>query len=590
LNRPRFLQVGYIALGIMLVAAWLTAALQRADAWLLDHQLRWLREWRVTTPNVDVALIGIDDETVQRFPEPIALWHRHLAELLRALAEVRPAAVALDLVLPERSYDSLAPGYDRELIRGVVQAAGQYPLVLGVTVDSARHPRRLLPAIESVLGPSGTGLILWPLDADQRVRRFDEHLGEDGSAVPTLAGQLSRRLGQEPGRGIIDYSTGTPLDYIPMHTLLAAWQAGRIATLEPALAGKVVLVGPLFQFEDRKVQPVNLFIPDGERPDPPGLLLHAQALRNILGAGLIREVHAGVALALALSVALAWFVPFAVWRATALLAGGSLALVASSVVLMSRGVYVPVALALAALATAVAARGGWHGALTLIERRRLRSALAGYVSPQVATDVLAGKLDGGFEGRRYHVCVMFVDMRDFTPRSEATPPEQMIRLINECFEEMVTAVHAHGGTVMQFMGDGMMALFGAPNVLVNPSRAALQAAREIFARLTLLNAKLQAHAVAPVRIGVGLNTGEAIVGHVGARTRFGYSAVGDVVNVAARLEGLTKEVGHPVVCSEAVAVEGGAGIPLTAIGERAIKGHSPVRVYGWHPKNDANEG
>jgi adenylate cyclase len=589
LTPQRPLLTGYAALILLLAGVWLTPLFVHGDLWLLDQQLRWLRTWRITPPAQEVALVGIDATTVQQFPEPLAMWHRHFADLLHALGALRPAAVGLDVVLPERSYDQLVPGYDRELIRAVAEAKRRYPLVVGLSVDSARHPRPLLPAIEAIVGTENAGLILWPVDADHHLRRFDERMAADGGPVPTLAGQVARALGRQPGHGIIDYSIGPPLDYVALHTVLAAWRAGRIDTVGAALAGKVILVGPLFEFEDRKVQPVNLARWEPGRPDAPGLLLHAQALRSILGPGLIRESPAIVPLALALAVALAWFVPFKPARTIALLAGGTALLLGLGVALLDRRVQVGLALPLFALMASTGGRAAYQGALTLVERRRMRTALAGYVSPQVTADVLAGKLEGGFEGRRYHVCVMFVDMRNFTPRSERTAPEDMIRLINDCFEEMVEAVHAAGGTVMQFMGDGMMALFGAPNALENASRAALLATRQIFVRMAPLNRALSARGVEPVRIGVGLNAGDAIVGHVGARARFGYSVVGDVVNVAARLEGLTKEVGFSVVCSEKVAAEAGHAFALVPIGEKPIKGHSPVMVFGWRPDADGKD-
>ena len=574
---------GYAILACVLALLGLSGLPQRLDLWLLDQEMRWLRAWRVVAPVQEVALIGIDDQTVQSLPEPIALWHHHIADLLNAVAALQPRAVGLDVVLPERSYDKIAPGYDRQLVRGLVKALNVCPVVLGVTVDAARQPRRLLKEVEALAGREGTGLVLWPLDADHAVRRFDERLAHDGGTVPTLAGQIARRLGRDPAHGIIDYSIGQPFDYIPMHTVLAAWRSGAIEHLRPALAGKVVLIGPLFEFEDRKLQPMNLARWESARNDAPGLLLHAQALRSILGSGLIRELAAGWSAALALCVALIWFVPATLARALALVLVPALLLLAGGVLLMHWGWYLGLALPLLAVPASVVSRAAYQAAASFAERRRLRAALGGYVSPQVAQDVIDGKLAGGFEGRRYRLCVMFVDMRNFTPRSERTAPEEIIRLINACFEEMVAAVHEQGGTVLQFMGDGMMALFGAPNALDNPARAALDAAREMFKRIDRQNATLIERGVEPIRLGVGLNLGDAVVGHVGARARYGYSAVGDVVNVASRIEGLSKEVGFPVVCSRAVAEAAGPAYALVPLGDKPIKGHSPVSVYGWEP-------
>ncbi len=154
-----------------------------------------------------------------------------------------------------------------------------------------------------------------------------------------------------------------------------------------------------------------------------------------------------------------------------------------AVLLLNSGVYLQIGLPMLAVVTTIIARGGYQAVLSLQQRRRLRAALSGYVSSHVAEEVLAGRLSAGFEGQRYRLCVMFVDMRNFTPRSEHMAPEEVIRLVNRCFEELVGAVHQFGGTVVQFMGDGIEAFFGAPNRLDNPARPALEAAKEMLRRM-----------------------------------------------------------------------------------------------------------
>ena len=581
---------GYLALGAALVMIATSGILKRFDLWVLDHQFTALRALRQIQPSQDVALIGIDDETAHDFVEPMALWHRHYAQTLNALSALAPAAVGLDIVLPDRSYDAVAPGYDRDLVRGLVHGRSRFPLVIGITVNSSGNPRPLLGVIESAVGPGGTGFVLVPVDVDGAVRRFDERIAIDGGIVPTLAGQIARKLGRDPGFGIIDFSQGLALDYIPMQDLLAAARSGQLDRYRSQISGKVVLFGPLMQFEDRKRQPINLARWESDRTDAPGMLLHAQALRSILGKGLIQPLPVWTSLTLAGLVALVWFVPLTTVRGGVLLGTGILALTGLSLFLLDRQIFLASGLALTGLVGAISARGAYQGAQSGRQRRHLRAALQGYVSPQVAKDVLSGRLAAGFSGRRYTLCVMFVDMRDFTPRSEKMAPEALIQLLNACFEELVDSTHRYDGTVVQFTGDGLMALFGAPNALSNPARAGFDAARDMLRRIELLNVRLAADNNEPVQIGIGLNLGEAVVGHVGARSRYGYSAMGDTVNVASRLEGLTKEVGFPLVVSDGIELALGHEAGLVPLGKKAIKGHSAVKVFGWRPDDHAKSG
>jgi adenylate cyclase len=135
----------------------------------------------------------------------------------------------------------------------------------------------------------------------------------------------------------------------------------------------------------------------------------------------------------------------------------------------------------------------------------------------------------------------------------------------------------------KFIGDGVMAFFGAPRPLENPCVPAMRAARDMLTRLARLNRALAEQGELPIAIGIGLHVGDAVVGNVGAETRYNYTAIGDTVNVASRLEGLTKEAGYPLLCSAEVvdALDDRAG--FVKLGASAIKGHSPLDVYGWCP-------
>ena len=577
------LALGFVVLvvAVSLLAAYQITRPLPLDRRLLDAEFKAMRVLRRIEPVPEVVLVGIDEDTLTAFPEPIALWHKHFATLLTAFAQAKPAAVGLDVVLPDRSYDNVASGYDRELIRGLALARHAYPLVLGITVDAAGAPRRLLPALMAAAGPDATGFLLWRPDPDNIVRRFDERLADSGITVPTLVGQLARKLGREPGSGIIDYSFGSPFDYIPMHRIVAAYNRGELASIRTQLEGKVVLVGPVLAFEDRTRQPVLLARWEQDRQDAPGLLVHAQAIRSVLGPGLGKAVAPALPTALALLATMLWFVPMTLSRALLLLALISAIFLGLGLWFMAHQRFFPVGIVLCGAWGAVLARLAFDTRKRSRERKQLRGALAGYVGPRVMEEVVSGRLPASLEGKRAFVCIMFADIRNFTPRSEAMNPESVVSLLDRYFEEVVACVHDQGGTVAQLMGDGLMAVFGAPNPLANPSLAAFSSAREIFRRVEVFNAQLQSEGIAALRIGVGLNAGHAVVGHVGARSRHEYTATGDVVNVAARLERLTKETGYRVVCSRSVAEQLGDRVELVPLGEHSMKGHSPMLVYGW---------
>jgi len=237
------------------------------------------------------------------------------------------------------------------------------------------------------------------------------------------------------------------------------------------------------------------------------------------------------------------------------------------------------------LLLAATTRRVWEATRELREQRRLRRVFAAHVSPQILQQMLQRDEQPGLGGERYRICVLFADIRGFTERSENMTPEAAITLLNAYFNQITSCIHDAGGTVDKFLGDGIMAFFGAPQRLDNPCAPAFRAARDMLARLESLNTELAGRGEATIAIGVGLHVGDAVVGHVGSDTRHDYTAIGDTVNVASRLEGLTKEVNFPLVVSVNVfgALEDNAG--FVHLGERAIKGHLPVDVYGWRPEN-----
>jgi class 3 adenylate cyclase/CHASE2 domain-containing sensor protein len=570
------------------------------DAKILDAQFRWLHANQPVPVANDVVIVGIDEQTTRELFEPIALWHPHLGKFFGAMAQARPAVVGLDVVFPDRSYDRLLPEYDRPLIAGLLRMrmAG-VPLALGQTVDEQGKLRTIFPPVLAVAGMESLGLVLFPLESDDVARRYQAGFdagdsrdgggrtpsgtGVDGNARPTLATRMGMPLNAVPDNGLINYGIGTSYSYIPLQQVLAWANAGDVASLQKTFAGKPVLLGSVMPFIDRYTTPVALAAWEPGEYRVPGMLVHAQALRSLMHGGLIHEAPWWLMALLPVLAALLWWLgqrpPIAIGIAIA-------GLVIAAVIttwLLRHGTHLPVAGALFTGYAAMLARNGVESFFNLREKRRLRESFGRYVSPPVLDEILAGHIKAGLGGARREVCVLFSDIRGFTRRSEGQAPEAVIAFLNRYFTAMVEAIHAHGGTLDKFIGDGIMAFFGAPAAHKNAAQAAFDCAREMLTRLDALNRELAAEGIEPICIGIGLHRGEVLVGHIGSETRHEYSAIGDPVNVASRLESLTKEVGYPIVVSHEVASMLVSREGLTELGERAIKGHTPVAVFGFRP-------
>jgi class 3 adenylate cyclase len=214
----------------------------------------------------------------------------------------------------------------------------------------------------------------------------------------------------------------------------------------------------------------------------------------------------------------------------------------------------------------------------LQERERIRETFGKYVSPEVRDEILAGGVR--LEGHRREVTMLFSDLRDFTPWVESQPAEEVVRDINAYFTLMEGAIRAHGGLVVQFIGDEIEAVFGAPIAEPRHADHAVAAALEMCRRLETWNESRRAAGAIVLRHGIGVHTGEVIVASIGSPERLSYALVGDPVNLASRIQGLTKEVGGDVLVSGATVHCLKEPLALEALPAVRVKGRmAEVEVY-----------
>jgi class 3 adenylate cyclase/CHASE2 domain-containing sensor protein len=556
-----------------------------AERSAFDMQMRLLREnWPLPISN-DLVLIGVDEESEDVFTEPVALWHRHFARVLQALGEGRPIAVGVDVVPPERSYDDLVPGLDLALFRGIRDARQQTVLVFAITVDREGRVVRMHPTFARVIGESGLGLDQQLEDPDRISRRFSEReLGKD-APVPTLVGQILRGLGRPVGEGYIDYSVGSQVSYVPMQDVVAWLDGGEKERLRRTFEGRIVLIGYVSKRSDRWELPVQLIDVDhaeGRRKySQPGVVTHLQVLRSHLARGLLTPVSEASRWTLCLLTAALVFFRYrfalALAGAAALTAG---ALAVSLYAIRGHQLLFPLASVAITLWVGFGVRFLVDAIDSIIERGRLKRSFAGQVSPAVMSEMLDGSLSPGVSGQLADVCVLFSDIRDFTTLSERMPPVVVMTVLQRYFDRMVQAVHRYDGTVDKFIGDGMMVLFGAPRKSADPCGDAVQCALAMMTGLDDLNAEFAREGLPTLTIGIGINFGKVTVGNIGSSERHNYSAIGDAVNVAARLEGLTKAIGRKILITEAVVSQIGERFEFDSLGSHSVKGHSPVNIWG----------
>ncbi|HEX2862239.1 MAG TPA: adenylate/guanylate cyclase domain-containing protein, partial [Lacunisphaera sp.] len=216
----------------------------------------------------------------------------------------------------------------------------------------------------------------------------------------------------------------------------------------------------------------------------------------------------------------------------------------------------------------------------LAERDRVRNLLGMVVSPEIATQLLQSDLKLGGEERE--VTILFCDLRDFTGFSEKMAPADVLALLNRYLDRMSTIIEQHGGVIDKYIGDAIMALFGAPVAMPNSAARAITAARAMGDALDELNMELAAEGKLRLAFGIGINTARVVAGNMGSKTRLNYTVIGDGVNLASRLESQTKNAIHQtlIIVSEATARAAGEENKLRCLGNIAVKGKlEPVQIY-----------
>ena len=555
--------------------------------------LFWLRDsvygQRRPAAASPVAVILIDEATYNTPPfQGLSkeLWTPQLATVIRAVNQAAPRAIGMDFVLPT-SMETVQPGYERDFRRALKEAGDAGRMVLA-KVQAQGPP--LMPVREHMLAAGGlrnVRSVNLPQDSDGIVRHAPLTFPRAGGTgvENAFALELAQRADPSlaPPKGdqfLVNFDGGLPFLTFSLADIYACAQAGNPAFFADHFKDKVVLLATGLDVEDRLItsrryinRPEVLTGPrctaapeqairhqDFARATMPGVFVHASAIDNLLRNEILRRPEglartAIVAGTASLAATPALLLPLG-WAAGVLLAL-LLGLTALATVLIQHGLALPLIEGLGAAVLAFALLLAFRFAVSDRDKRHIHKMFGMYLAPSVIERMLASGDLPALGGERRGMTLLFSDIANFTTLAESADPAVMLPALNAYLNGVSDVVMAHGGLVMDFAGDGVMALFGAPANQPDHAARAVACARDMFAfteRFRLEQAKQGLH-FGHTRIG--LNSGEATVGNFGSSRRLKYTAMGDVVNVASRLEGLNKYVDSRVCMSDDTALASG---------------------------------
>jgi class 3 adenylate cyclase len=244
------------------------------------------------------------------------------------------------------------------------------------------------------------------------------------------------------------------------------------------------------------------------------------------------------------------------------------------------GLWVPILHPILSLTTSLVVITGFLYVTEERKRLGIKRAFQRFVSPEVVERIAEDPAALQFGGEIRPLTVLFSDIRDFTSYTERHAPQELVQTLREYFTRMVQQIQANQGTLDKFIGDAVMAVFGAPLAYPDHAERACRTALAMLTELESLHAKWKSEGREPFRIGIGINTGEMVVGNLGSEQVFAYTVVGDGVNLASRLESLTKEFNVPVVISETTYAAVKHAFHGRYLGEVRVKGKATaVKIY-----------
>lgn len=548
-----------------------------------------------------VAVIAVDARSLdaeELLPLPRTFLAPVWARMIDAVLGADARAIGFDVIFAY-SANRFQKDYDRPLLESLQRHKDRI-----VFARSARTP--IQETYDFLLPDEAKGFLEMTRDQDGVNRHIQTELdvvveGEtEPQRVPSLVRATLVRAGVAAMPEMIRLNPRRHEESLPTYSLIDVVRcAGKDpAALRQAFAGKVVFIGTTLPEEDRKIGPGRFMAPpvvdlppvnpppptcqltrlgasDPKLSNIPGVFIHAHAAAAVLSDRVPRAVPLPAVMTLAGALALlAAFTGtvFRPWIALTLVLGGCVVLFAFGTGLMFRDVWLPTAqLDLAMLGSSLA---GVMSRYFVIDqrRRRVERAFGHYVPPEIVSRLADSSASLQLGGEARDITIMFADLSGFTALSEKVGPAELMAVTNRYLGYITDAVTATGGSIDKYIGDAVMAMWGAP--LGDPLHAVngVRTARAAVAKVQAEHDAARARGEVGFSVKIGLNSGMAVVGNVGGAKHFNYTAVGETVNIAARLESLPKEYGCTVALGEKTAAQSGNVFLLVELDWIRVKG------------------
>lgn len=560
-------------------------------------------------PAYEIMIVGVTPECLAelgRWP-----WDRDVhARLLDVLTEGGAAAVGMDIIFAEPSREE---GMDEALIEATARSV---PVVYAADIPPAVSEipgfltaRNITLPLDELMAVGETGFvnvtpdidgilrrsILWMELGGQPVPSFDLLLWAyaEGISIDELYATLDRQFAPSQDTLTLgahefplDGGGRTPINYVggPQTFLVLPYHQVVDGSIPSSFFEEaVILVGYFAEGLG------DYYFTPFARDNPMyGVESHANTVNTLLHAGPIKELPLITNLALVFLLALGSMFLYQALRPVLGLASLVVFAVAFYIITLNlfnnRSLYVETFYPMFALGASYISALAYNFIVEQRDRQRVTRIFGRYVAPQVVDEILGvGEENLKLGGTKRRVTLFFIDIRGFTPLSEKLSPEGVVAVLNEYFDIVNNCIFENKGTIDKFMGDAAMAIFNAPLPLEDHALWALRAAKCITSKGAELQQKVYEMSGVNLQFGIGINTGDAVVGNIGSENRMEYTAIGDTVNLAARLESNAKP--GQVLVSEAVYNDVAGRLPLEPMGEISVKGKSkPIKIYQLAPE------